>query len=102
VRFRRRVSSSPRMIRRSVMTRAPNSPRSFRGRLDQVVLRPDRLMLVWFSDGRRGTNSVEFTFTSGLIRACKRRVRADGARRNVADVAGGIVRGADELPGTVA
>jgi hypothetical protein len=63
------------------------------GRLGQVVSRPDRSMPVGFNDGRRRTNTVEFTFTSGLIRACKRRVPSDGARSNVAVVAVGIARG---------
>jgi hypothetical protein len=61
-------------------------PQKFQGRLDQVVLRPDRSMLVRFNNRRRGTDSQEFIFTSGRIRACKRRVSSDGACSNVAVV----------------
>ncbi len=69
-------------------------PQKFQGRLDQAVLWPDRSMLVRFNNRRRGTDSEEFIFTSGRIRACKRRVSSDGACSNVADVAVGIARGA--------
>jgi hypothetical protein len=64
--------------------------RELRGWFDQMVLRLGRSMLV--NDDSRD-EQLEFTFTFGLIRACKRRVRSDGARSNVAVVAVGIAKG---------